>query len=125
MSLCLGIAGYLAFRHFPDLDIRILGIGRHRHFLFHSALLPLVALVWSRRNGSDGMAVRLVRAFLAGMCAGIGFHLLLDVFQTKAVMFPFVGSLVDGVSWDDRLWEGTHAAVSLGIGGWLARGVRA
>jgi hypothetical protein len=34
----------------------------------------------------------------------VGCHLLLDVFQPKAVIFPFFGSLVEGTLVDDNLW---------------------
>jgi hypothetical protein len=45
----------------------------------------------SRLGGMDGFSL------------GLGFHLLEDTFQTKAVMFPVINSLVDGTSLDDRL----------------------
>lgn len=35
---------------------------------------------------------------------GVGVHLMIDVFQPKAVIFPFIGSLVSGTLVDDNIW---------------------
>ncbi|MGI6037613.1 MAG: hypothetical protein ACOYD6_05235 [Limnochordia bacterium] len=98
----------------PDLDIRLLGIGKHRYFLFHSAL-GLVVLrklynMWrqSTEDKNHLWPYRVVHK-TAGMAlgayaVGVGVHLAIDVFQPKAVIFPFFGSLVDGTLIDDRLW---------------------
>ena len=45
----------------------------------------------------------LATTFAIGYLVGVGVHLVTDLFQTKTVMFPFIGSLVDGTSVDDRL----------------------
>jgi hypothetical protein len=98
----------------PDLDIRFLGIGRHRFFLFHSAL-GLVALrklykMWLRttEDKTQSWPHRVVHktlgAALGAGAVGVGVHLAIDVFQPKAVIFPFFGSLAEGTLVDDRLW---------------------
>jgi len=107
------IFAILTFR-FPDLDIRLLGIGKHRYFLFHSAIVPLIALWASAKLRNISIIGYLTRLFAIGFLAGVGVHLLTDVLQFKAVMFPFVGSLIDGTSIDDRLWEGGNALVCFG-----------
>ena len=113
------LAGTLAagvlFFGFPDLDIRLLGIGAHRNFLFHSALLVVVlhVLAGARREKAGWM---LVNVIAAGCGLGIAAHLGVDVFQSKSVVFPFVGTLVRGSSVDDRLWLGVNSAISLLLG---------
>ncbi|NLV91720.1 MAG: hypothetical protein GX030_04910 [Firmicutes bacterium] len=98
----------------PDLDIRLLGIGNHRFFLFHSAL-GLVALrklyrmwVQSTEDKNHLWPYRVVHkvtgTVLGAYAVGVGIHLAVDVFQPKAVIFPFFGSLVKGTLIDDRLW---------------------
>lgn len=99
----------------PDADIRVLGIGKHRFFLFHSAL-GVVALrylyrLWSERvenGGRPGLLERTVSkvagAALGAYALGVGVHLAIDVFQPKAVIFPFFGSLVKGTLIDDNIW---------------------
>ena len=92
----------------------MLGIGKHRHFLFHSAVVPLTVLWVARKLRHISIVGSLAATFAIGFLAGVGIHLLTDVFQFKAVMFPFIGSLVDGTSIDDRLWEGGNALVCFG-----------
>lgn len=106
----LVLTGVALFK-FPDLDIPLLGIGNHRYFLFHSAILP--ALAWSalRKRGW------VLLALAGGFALGVGAHLVTDVFQTKSVVFPIVGTLVRNSSVDDRLWEGGNA-VLCAILGW-------
>ncbi len=99
----------------PDLDIRYLGIGRHRFFLFHSSIglfiLRKLYLEWlkSTEEASDYWVFRNARrkaagALLGSFALGVGIHLAIDVFQPKAVIFPFIGSLVKGTLVDDRVW---------------------
>ncbi len=98
----------------PDLDIRFLGIGKHQFFLFHSAI-GLAALrklykmwVHSTEDKNDLWPYRVVHkvtgAALGAYAVGVGIHLAIDVFQPKAVIFPWFGSLVDGTLIDDRIW---------------------
>lgn len=101
--------GIALFIRFPDLDIRLLGIGAHRNFLFHSVLL--VAALFFLVRGLDarkGLNLFLM-SVVAGCGLGIGAHLLADVFQSHPVKFPFIGSLVGGTSMDDRLWLGLNS----------------
>ena len=113
LILVATIAAVFTFR-FPDWDIRLLGIGKHRYFLFHSSIVPLLALWGARKLRDVSMVGFLATSFVVGFLVGVGVHLVTDVFQTKAVMFPFIGSLVDGTSVDDRLWEGGNALVCFG-----------
>lgn len=97
----------------PDLDISILGIGNHRFFLFHSAI-GLLALRYFYKKWLESQSDRagFLRRFgekVAGVALGtyamgVGVHLMVDVFQPKAVIFPFFGSLLDGTLIDDNIW---------------------
>ncbi len=105
--------GIALFFRFPDLDITLLGIGAHRNFLFHSfALVAALFLAVRKLDARRGVIV-LLKSVVAGCGIGIGLHLFADVFQSHPVKFPFVGSLVDGTSVDDRLWLGTNSIGSL------------
>lgn len=105
------LAGFLPGLDFPDLDIPTLGIGHHRFFAFHSALAPLLLQKAYHRyiapvDETPGLASRALGVALGAFAAGVGVHLLIDgVFQPgKAVLFPVLGSLVEGTRVDDRLW---------------------
>jgi len=58
---------------------------------------------------------RLIRFILLGIVAGfsvgVGVHLFTDIFQSAAIKFPFIGSLVNGTSVDDRLWTGVNMII--------------
>ena len=115
IGLCSAVFAFVSFIKFPDLDISILGIGWHRFFLFHSAVLPvLMYFIIKKRD-----FIRLFRLLLNGFCLGlslaIGVHLFSDMFQSKPVMFPFVHSLVNGTSVDDRLWLATNSILSFWV----------
>ena len=112
ISLIIGVAIFAAvtFR-FPDLDIKLLGIGKHRYFLFHSAIVPLLLWRFSRSLQQIAVIGFILTIFIGGFLVGVGVHLVTDVFQTAPVKFPFIGSLVDGTSIDDRLWEGINAII--------------
>lgn len=108
-AVVVALGAALCF-HFPDLDIKLLGVRNHRYFLFHSVILPalvLAALRPARRSRYRVAAAALFSAF----ALGVGVHLFTDLFQSKSVVFPFVGTLVRGTSVDDRLWEGGNAAL--------------
>lgn len=108
-----GLFGLSQGLKFPDRDISLLGIGRHRFFLFHSAL-GLVALryfyrQWIEKQNHPDQWVQRVKwkvtgALLGSFAVGVGVHLAIDVFQPKSVVFPFFGSLVDGTLIDDDIW---------------------
>jgi len=109
------LAAAVLFFGFPDLDIRLLGIGAHRNFLFHSAALTAVLFLLARSRREK--AGRLPAGIIAAGCGlGIAAHLAVDVFQSKSVVFPFVGTLVRGSSVDDRLWLGVNSVISLLLG---------
>ena len=83
---------------FPDLDIRLFGIGGHRNPLFHSALSYL-ALMWpAGRQGG------FLRAALIGYRLGLGSHLLWDLVEYGDVRWLPGGTL-------DRLWLGVNGLV--------------
>lgn len=108
-----GIWSFSQFSSFPDLDISTLGIGNHRFFLFHSA-----AIVWALKKiydarlartaesekTSDKVVDRILGVMAASGAWGVGIHLALDVFQPKSVVFPFIGSPVEGTLVDDNIW---------------------
>ena len=121
LALGVGVPVLLFALGFPDLDIRLLGIGRHRFFLFHSAIIPLLLLAGLTPARGKRTIELAVAAAAAAFALGVGFHLFIDTFQSKAIIFPFIGSLVDGTSLDDRLWSLANALVCGGLAGWLAR----
>ena len=98
----------------PDWDISTLGIGYHRFFLFHSAIGLAVLRRFHRQwqahlaqtdNSLAGrVKQKLAGALLGAGAAGVGLHLLVDVFQPKSIVFPFFGSLIEGTLVDDNLW---------------------
>jgi len=103
----------------PDADIALLGIGRHRFFAFHSALLVwgmeqlyrryLQAMAQAKvgdggTGRSPGWLQKALGIGLGAAAIGVGLHLTIDVFQPKSIVFPFFGSLIDGTLVDDGLW---------------------
>ena len=120
LLIIFSIIGFVLSINFPDLDISIFGIGLHRFFLFHSSLIPLFLLIISKIIFKlDDTIEMIVIGFLGSFSFGIGVHLFTDVFQTKAIMFPFIGSLIDGTSVDDRIWLIVNILVCLLISGLL------
>ena len=106
------VIGVSLFLKFPDLDIRLLGIGAHRNFLFHSCSMVVVLYFIIRKMNPSKSYVGFLHGVVVGCGIGIGIHLLLDFFQSHPVKYPIIGSLVDGTSLDDRLWLGLNSAVS-------------
>jgi hypothetical protein len=97
----------------PDRDISLLGIGRHRFFLFHSAIgVWMLGKIYEAHLARRGKALRfrdrvvhrIIGITGAGLAFGVGCHLLMDVCQPKAVIFPCFGSLVESSLVDDNLW---------------------
>ena len=82
---------------FPDLDIKLLGIGGHRNPLFHSGILFFVLLFFSRKFDSV-----LLTAAIAAFGIGVGSHLFWDIFDHADVRWIPGGTL-------DRLWIGSNA----------------
>jgi len=102
---------------FPDVDIRLLGIGSHRYFLFHSALSVFVLKRFVEEYQSfvadDPGAVRydkVLASVAAGAGYGIALHLAADgLWQGgQDVTFGIPGlwqsSLVEGTLVDDNIW---------------------
>lgn len=103
---------------FPDLDIRLLGIGWHRYFLFHSgAAVWLLREFWeSYQKWVDGGKVPSLLTKVVGTVAtcgavGVALHLAKDALidGDKSIVFGIpglgkVGSLVRGTLMDDDLW---------------------
>ena len=98
---------------FPDFDISMLGIGNHRFFLFHSAasawaLKTLYEANFEPKKDNETFVNRVIRKIFgvaaASSAFAIGCHLTIDVFQPKSVVFPGIGSLVDGTLVDDNVW---------------------
>lgn len=98
------IIGIILFFRFPDLDISILGIGLHRYFLFHSAIFPLLIFIISSFIKKPVFINLLIKSFSGAFSTAVGIHLFTDIFQNKAVYFPFIGTLIKGTSLDDRIW---------------------
>ena len=101
------------FSDFPDIDISTLGIGNHRYFLFHSAAVAwaLKKIYDARLASSEGSSRitdkvidRIVGVMAGSGAYAVGIHLALDVVQPKSVVFPFIGSPVDGTLIDDNIW---------------------
>ena len=109
----VGIFGLMEGFAAPDWDITTLGIGYHRYFLFHSAIGLAVLRHFHQKwheslqqNSSwNSRAKRkVIGALLGATAAGVGIHLLVDVFQPKSIVFPFFGSLIEGTLVDDDIW---------------------
>ncbi len=115
-KLCLAVVGAAIgvglSLGFPDLDIRFLGIGAHRYFLFHSAALAALLYILTRRPDRGGLGRSVIDGIVFGCGIGLGSHLVVDVFGSKSVVFPFIGTLCKGTSLDDRLWIGVNAMAS-------------
>ena len=97
----------------PDSDISLLGIGNHRFFLFHSgAAAWVIKRIYEANFGSqqkeEPFGTRVWRKVFGVASAtsvfAIGCHLTIDVFQPKSVIFPGIGSLIDGTLVDDNIW---------------------
>jgi len=84
---------------FPDLDIKLLGIGGHRNPLFHSGILFFVLVYLMRRYNSIPLAV-----LIAAFGVGLGSHLIWDLFDHADVRWIPGATL-------DRLWVGVNGAL--------------
>jgi hypothetical protein len=85
---------------FPDLDIRLLGIGAHRNPLFHSSLSFLVLWCLVKRRGV------MLQVLVLGYGIGLASHLLWDMVDYGDVRW-LPGGMVD------RLWLGANGVVCL------------
>ena len=102
--LFIGLITFILFVNFPDLDIKIFGIGMHRFFLFHSSIFPLIVFKISKLIKRSDILDIIISSFSGSFSIAIGFHLFTDLFQKTAIYFPFIGSLIKGTSIDDRIW---------------------
>lgn len=108
----LGLFGFKLGKFFPDLDIKLLGIGAHRYFFFHSAisifLLKKIYEAYLAKNGKlkkpDSLAKKILGVVLSCGSFAVGIHLLSDAVNPKSVVFPFVGSLINGTLIDDNIF---------------------
>jgi hypothetical protein len=99
---------------FPDLDITLLGIGRHRNPLFHSSLSFFLLWVFVK----PGNAV--LHTLVAGYGVGLASHLWWDVLYYGDVRWLPGGFI-------DRVWLGVHGLLCLttpGSGGSVRQRVR-
>jgi len=85
---------------FPDLDIKLLGIGAHRNPLFHSSLSFFV-LLWLVHRQSV-----MLQAMVLGYGIGLSSHLLWDVVYYGNVRW-LPGGMVD------RIWLGANGLACL------------
>ena len=85
---------------FPDLDIRLLGIGGHRNPLFHSSISFFVLVLLVRRQA------RFLHILVAGYGVGLASHLWWDIINDGDVRWLPGGTL-------DRLWLGIHGLLCL------------
>lgn len=86
---------------FPDLDIRLLGIGSHRNPVFHSGMLFFLIVVLARRFKSFPAA-----AIISGFGLGIGAHLIWDLFDRADVRWIPGGTL-------DSIWLGVNGLLCI------------
>ncbi len=85
---------------FPDLDIRLLGIGGHRNPLFHSSVSFFVLVLLIRRQA------RFLHILVAGYGVGLASHLWWDIIYYGDVRWLPGGTI-------DRLWLGIHGLLCL------------
>jgi hypothetical protein len=109
--------GLMKFLHYPlpDWDVLFLSPASHRHWLFHSAILPIGCglLLWHYPVLLD---VKLPFRWIGvGLSTGLGSHLFWDCVGSrrhKIVIFPHVWHLHEAAS---RAWLLVGAAASLVI----------
>jgi len=102
----------------PDLDIKLLGIGWHRYFLFHSAAASWLLKkfcesykVWVEQDKASPVFTKIIGAIGAFGAVGVGLHLMKDAIidGDKSIVFGIpglfkIGTLLKGTSIDDDLW---------------------
>lgn len=81
--------GPLKFLHYPlpDWDVLLLGPASHRHWLSHSALVPLIFFILSKQFPSLNT---LLNGLAAGLAVGIGSHLFWDCVSSRTHKIVFV-----------------------------------
>lgn len=126
-GICLGGAS-------PDMDIKLLGIGKHRHYAFHSALSTIAVskltkilcrLFQAAENylppeatESDVKFLKFTKTNLEliafGYSVGVAQHLFVDgaIENTKAVVSPWGNTFIEHTLLDDNIYLMTNAAVA-------------
>ena len=89
---------------FPDLDITLLGIGKHRNPLFHSSLSFFLLWLCVRRKHA------VLHTLVAGYGIGLASHLWWDVLYYGDVRWLPGGFI-------DRVWLGVHGLLCLTASG--------
>jgi hypothetical protein len=106
-------AGVFSYR-IPDLDVVLLGESGHGFFLFYSAALPVVLLLFNSWLEQSGAILRLM---VAGACMGVGAALAIRLgaaafAPAPYVVFPLFGVLIEQTVADERAWLITNALVA-------------
>jgi hypothetical protein len=110
--------GLMKFLHYPlpDWDVLFLSPASHRHWFFHSAVLP-IGCVWIFLSYPSLLAPSLPFRWIAvGLCTGLGSHLFWDCAGSrhhKIVFFPHCWHLRANKS---RLWLLLSSVIALIIG---------
>jgi hypothetical protein len=116
----VSLVGLTSGLGFCDLDTKILGIGWHRYFIFHSALGAYFSQKFLKqyesfkKGGRKGIIEKITGGLLAAGAFGIGVHLLADgsfglIDGQKSVVFGVPGlfktnTLIPGTYLDDNLY---------------------
>ena len=96
--------GFIIFINFPDWDISLFGIGSHRFFLTHSAIIPGLFYYFLIFKQSENTISDIFCGFVFSANLAAGIHLLLDILPVQKVTFPLIGSLIKNTYIDDRIW---------------------
>jgi hypothetical protein len=107
--------GVWKFAHYPlpDWDVLLLGPASHRHWLFHSAWLPIVLAMLRLRGEPMWPRIEALDSVSLGLCVGIGSHLFWDCVGSRScsiVVVPHWWTLRARAS---RLWLLGGAVASL------------
>ena len=107
--------GPLKFLHYPlpDWDVLLLGPASHRHWLSHSALLPLV--FFASVNRFTFLLEAPLNGVVAGFCVGLGSHLFWDCVGSRSHKIVFVPHWLALREASSRVYLLGGAVLSLGI----------
>jgi hypothetical protein len=119
-----GIKGINMGKGFPDIDIKLFGIGGHRHWTTHSALTSFAlykTVKWYEKTieGSMGSGIkRKVLKYVAAPCLAAfslanAAHLFADMLGAKDVVGWPVGLLLSNSRIKDKVWLGGNAVICL------------
>ena len=116
--------GLMKFLHYPlpDWDVLLLGPASHRHWLTHSPVLPLLAMLVVARF--PGLLVNPhAIPFGAGLSAGIGAHLFWDCVGSRSHKIVFVPYWMALRSAASRIYLLAGALLCLVIGAGFGAGL--